>query len=266
MGFIIAGVVLLALAGILLFVRKRSQGHLLEIKFMQSTPVDEIIETHRSIADELGPGGFSQLVETKGVVVCDAPVTGELSGQPCAYYTMQIEERYEETYWEEDAEGRRIERTRSGNQTVASNTVSGQFAVQDGAGRIRINPDGAKLDLQQSVNRFEPMMGGSTLSFGSFSMDFTPTMMPGRRILGYHYSESILPIGRNLYVVGQARDTSGELLITRPEDKTKPFIVSLKSEEEITGGIESKAKWLFIGAIASGAIGLVLIIMGAMKK
>lgn len=265
--YLVIGIVLIVIGIFLLMQRKRTQSHLIEIKSMQSLPLHEIMETQRSIADEIGLGGFNQLVETNGVVVCDEPVTAELSGEHCAYYEMRVEERYEEAYWEKDSEGRDVQRTRTGSQTVASNSQSGCFYVGDGQSRIRIDPDGAKLDLQKSVDRFEPADGGiaGAISFGSFALNLS-SGMSGRRILGYHYSESILPLGKKLYVVGAAKDTAGELAIGKPTEKDKPFIVSLKSEEEITEGIEGKTRWLMIGAIASMVIGIGTIVAGIMTR
>jgi hypothetical protein len=176
---------------------------------------------------------------------------------------MKVEERYEETYWDTDSQGRRTQRTRTGNNTVANNTRSTRFYVEDGNGRILIDPDKAKLDLEQVIDRYEPAQGGSgRLSFGNFSLNLTGGMHSGRRVLGYNYSESILPIGRRIYVIGEASDTRGELTIVKPEDSNKPFIVSLKTEEEVQESIEGTARWLKIGAFALMIIGDVLIVVG----
>ena len=96
------------------------------------------------------------------------------------------------------------------------------------------------------------MGGGSGISFGSFSLSLGMTP-GGRRILGYNYTESIIPIGQRIYVIGEASDSDGALIIKKPREKGKPFIVSLKSEEEIIGSHESSAKWYLVGAIADHA-------------
>lgn len=260
-GYIIASLVLLGLGALLLALRKRALGQLLEIRFLQTTPVPELLELHKSVADEIGAGGFSQIVETRGVVESDAPVTAELSGERCAYYRMQVTERYEETYVERDANGRETVRTRTGNTTVASNTDTARFFVSDAGGRVLLRPDGAKLDTKQILDRFEPVGGGGTITFGGFSMPIGAGTAD-RRVLGYHYAEWIVPLGSTVFVIAQASDRGGELALCRPEDKSKPFIVSLKSEEQVVGAMEGKARWMLIGAIAAALGAVTLLVLG----
>jgi len=260
---LILGIVLAGLGALLLFLRSRAQSHLLEIRTAEKVSIGEILETHGSIVGSIGPGGFSQVVSIDGTLVCDNPIVGELSGRECAYYTMRIEERYEEEYWEQDSDGRDVRRTRTGSATVADNSNRAQFFIADQGGRLELDADGAKMDLETVVDQFQPAMGGvSTLAFGTFSLDFTPGIVSGRRILGYHYSERILPINRTIYVIGDASDRGGVLKVRRPDDRGKPYIISLKSGQEVASGVESKAKWLLIGAVVSFIAGGVAIVAG----
>ncbi len=264
---LILGIILVALGALLLFLRSRALSHLLEIKTAEKLTVHDVIDTRDAIAGSVGPGGFSQVVSVTGTLVCDQPLHGELSERECAYYTMRIEERHEEEYWERDNEGRDVRRTRTGSTTVASNSNAAQFFVEDGSGRLELDADGADMDLETVVDQFQPAsVGISNLSFGNFSLDYSPGMTTGRRILGYHYSEQILPINRKVYVIGDASDRGGELKIRRPDDRGKPYIISLKSGDEVARGMESKAKWLMIGAIASFVAGAIAIAAGAMSK
>jgi len=260
---LIIGVVLLALAGLFFFLRKRTLDKLLELRAMKHAPIAEILDTHSSVSSELGTGSFRLMVETNGTVVCDEPLAAEISGERCAHYSYQVEERYEETYWERDAEGRDVQRTRQSTRTVASGSRTARFHVADGDARILVRPDGARFDLQQSVNSFEPAGMGTAVGFAGFS--FVVSDPHGHRILGYTYRESILPIGVSLYVIGEASDAGGELAITRPGEKNKPFVVSIKSEEEVMQGEQSKATWLMIGTIASALGGVAMIVLGLMR-
>lgn len=264
---LILGIILIGLGALLLFLRSRAMSHLLEVRTAEKLTINEIIETRDAIAGSVGPGGFSQVVSVTGTLVCDQPLHGELSERECAYYTMRIEERYEEEYWERDNEGREVRRTRTGSTTVASNSSTAQFFIADESGRLELDPDGARMDLETVVDQFQPAtIGFSNLSFGNFSLDYSPGMMTGRRILGYHYSEQILPINRKIYVVGDASDRGGDLKVRRPDDRGKPYIISLKSGDEVVRAMESKAKWLMIGAIASFVIGAIAIVVGAMRR
>jgi hypothetical protein len=262
---VIVGIILIALGIVLLIVRRNAQGRLLEIQATPTSPVQDILQSHRDVADELGSGGFSQLVEVKGTIGCGQPITAELSGEPCVYYSMSVEERYEETYQEEDSEGRVRTATRTGSNTVAGNSRSTRFHVDDGTGKIVVDPEGATIHPHQTLDRYEPAIGGPEISFGSFS--FSPGMAHGgRQVLGYNYAESILPIGQRVYVIGEASDSDGDLVIRKPREKGKPFIVSLKSEEEIVGSHRSSTKWYMIGAIAAFAIGAVLMVLGMVSR
>ena len=263
---IIAGIILIALAAVLFFVRKNQQDKLLEIKFVKTSTVSELADLQQSVAAELGAGAFRQQAELKGTCRCDTPLHGELSGQECVYYSMSVSERYEETYTERDSQGRTTTRTRTASTVVSSNTQSVRFRLDDGTGSIFVDPTGASIDAVSVVSKYEPARTGmSALQFGGFSLSLSGLGGGGRRVLGYEYSESVIPLDRNLYVLGDASDSGGELVMVRPQEKGKPFIVSVKSEEEITRGKESAVKWLNIGSIAAAAIGAALIIAGLVK-
>ncbi len=263
-GYIIAGLILAGLGVLLLRLRTRALNQLLEIQFLKTTPMPELLELHKSVADEIGAGGFNQLVETRGVVESDTPITAELSGERCAYYRMEVTERYEETYVERDGNGNEVTRTRTGNTTVASNTNTARFFVSESGGRVLLQPEGATLDTTQVLDRFEPVGAGGTITFGGFSMPIG-TAAANRRVLGYHYAEWILPLGSTVFVVAQASDQGGVLSLRKPEDKSKPFVVSLKSKEQVTNAMESKARWMLIGAFAAILGGFTLVVVGLMR-
>ncbi len=260
MGIVIAGGFLVALGVLFIFLRKKAQDQLLEIKFVKTSTAAELAEMAASIKQELGTGGFRQQTEVKGVIKCDQPLTGELSKQACVYYSMSVSERYEETYYERDAQGNQVRRTRTGSTTVASNSQRVPFHVQDDTGKVLVNPNDASIDAVKVISKYEP---GSrqTISFGSFRFNISGGSSD-RRILGYEFEESIVPLDRRVYVLGEASDSSGELMVQKPEDKKKPFIVSLKSEEELTRSVEGKIKGFMIGAIVCIALGAAAIAYG----
>lgn len=263
MALLIIGLLLLAVGGLLLYLRSRAQGRLLEIGFTQTSTTQEIQELQQQIVAELGIGGFSQIVELKGKLHCAAPLLAELSGQQCAYYTMSVEERYEETYQEQDNEGRTRTATRSGSNVVANNTQSAFFELHDATGAITVNPTGAEIHPRQVVSRFEPFTGGPTITVGGFTLQ-VGAGFGGRRILGYQYTESILPLDSQLYLLGEATDTSGQLTVQKPREK-KPFIISLKTEEELVRGAQGSIRWYLYGAIAALIIGAALIVANLLR-
>ncbi len=261
----IIGIILVAVGVLLAVFRNKQKDRLLDIKFVKTSTAAELTELQQAVAVEIGAGGFRRQAEVKGVCRTEMPLKAELSGQECVYYSMSVAERYEETVTERDAQGRSVTRTQTGSATVASNTRSAPFLLEDDTGRIAVDPSGAKIDGIPAVNRYEPYSPGMTaLKHGSFSLSLQLPGFGGRRVLGYQYNESIIPTGAKLFVIGEASDAGGSLSIRKPEEKNKPFIVTVKSEEDLIRGKESGVKALFYGAIACFVIGAALIIAGVL--
>lgn len=261
---IIIGAVLFGIGALMIVMRGKKKSHLLEIKSIPTSTIQELKETSQLVKEELGQtGGFKQMAEVKGTIRCANPLTAELSKQPCVYYRMQVEERYEETYTEKDSEGKTVQKTRTDTTTVASNTQQVPFEIEDATGRITVNPSGANIEAIQVVNKYEPYTANETsLSFGEFRLNLTLGNTGGRNILGYQYTEYILPIDRQAFVIGLACDTSGELMIQNPGEKGKPFIVTTKSEEELIRGTESTVKTLMVVGIVCFVLGAVALGLG----
>jgi len=263
---IIAGIVLIVIGVILFVVRSLNKKKLFNIKATQTLKTNEIADLCNSVKDEIGPGSFNKVLEVKGVIKCDNPLTAELSGQNCVYYSMSVTREYEETYTDYDQNKRPVQRTRRGSDVISSNSQSVQFFVEDDTGKILVNPNSASLDTVKSVDKFDPAGASmNALSFGSFNISI-PSLGAGRRTLGYRYVEEIIPLNRKVYVLGEASDSSGELMVQKPKDKKENFLISLKSEEELVSGVENIIKWTLIGAIAADAIGVVLLIVGILGK
>ncbi len=259
----IAGVVLLIVGVVLMFIRRAQQSKLFEISTTATSTVQELAKAADYVAERLGEkGSFRQVAEVKGRVRCDSPLTSEIAGQPCVYYAMSVTREYEERYWDTDPQTkRRVQRTRRASETVASNSQRVPFWLEDSTGRIQIIPDGAEMDVAQVVDRFEQggRDGGQTITFGGFTID-VGGFLSGSRTLGYRFRESLLPVDRQVYLLGEAGDSTGELAIQRPQEKGKKFLVSMKSEEELTRSLGSSVRWLLVGAIASGVIGVGLMV------
>ena len=227
-----------------------------------------LTDSASDVAREIGPGSFNQITEVKGKSVCDAPITSELAQKECVYYSMRITREYEEDYWDTDSQGRRTRRTRRSSDTVASNVRSTPFYVEDATGKIKVNPDGCVAVSEKALSKFERgERRTGRQKIGAFSIDFggISPLSGGRRTIGYRYEEDIIPLGRDLYVLGEATDKSGEVQIVKPGDKKKKFIVSLKSEEELIKSTKSASTGLMIGATVSAVAGAVVIVLNALN-
>ncbi len=267
------GLILVVAAVVLFVLSKKSESKAFEMKATETSRVGDLQGLMAEIAADMpggGGSGYSDFVELKGTIVCDQPVTGEMSNQPVALYETRVERQIETRREVRDSQGNvRTEWSKS-TETVSSNRRDATFYLDDGTGRLRVRPEGADLQLETIVDRFEQpsaveqgaslAIGGMRLAVGS---GFGMSMGSDRRTIGYRFIERVLPIGRPLYALGEVADTDDGLVLRKPADKDKPFLLSLKSEEELVRSAESSAKWLRIGAVALGVGGIALAVIGA---
>ena len=258
----IVGIVLCLVGGFLVFSYFKQKKKMEAISGVETTTAAAITEIWQGVSGEIGTGSFEELAEVKGVLECEQPIESEIDKQPCVYYSMQVQRKWEEEYYENDSEGNRQRKTRQRSDTVSSNSRSVPFLVRDDTGTVKVNPTDADIGGERIVDRFEPesAVSGGTISFGNFSFSMGSVgRSGGRRTLGYQFTETILPLNRRVYVLGTASDSSGELIIQKPREKG-PFIISMKSEEELLKSSKSGMTWSMVGAIACFVIGVGCII------
>lgn len=268
MPFLIIGAVLILAAVGMAFGSRSQKRKLQQIKGTETSTSKELADLAASVAKEIGAGSFNQIAEVKGTVECADPLESELSGTRCVRYAMNVTREYEETYWETDDKGHRTQRTRRGSQSVASNARSVSFLVRDSAGTIAVDPDGASFVEEKVFSEYRPGdLRGGGLQFGRYS--FNPgsfaALAGGRRTIGYRFEESAVPVGRPIYVLGEAVDRDGRLRICKPDKKGASFIISLKSEEQLVKGAQSSAMGLIVAAIVAAVLGAAGVVFGVLK-
>jgi len=276
------GLVALAVAALLFFLSRRSDRRVYYLRATETSTVGAIEKLVAEVAADMPDGlatGYEDYVEVKGQVVCEEPLHGEISDEVGAIVeteVVRVAERHEET---RDAQGNVRTEWRKHEETVSSSRRESPFWVDDGTGRLRVKPAGSRgVELVKVMERFEPAganengLGGQvTLSLGRFQMSlgsgrWDPTTS---RTLGYRFTERVLPIGKPVYAIGEVAVSLDEGLLLRPpteEDKQKPFMVSLKTEEEIVKGAEKSAKVMRFIAIVLGVLGLGLAAGGVLGR
>lgn len=225
-----------------------------KLKLLATTPTRNVKSLEMLVKKE---PRAQHLTEVKGTIICDEPLISELSKTNCIYYTMQVVREYEETYHEKDSDGVMRQKTRTNTQTVASNQRAVPFFLDDTTGKIRVEPDSAKMIAEKVLSRYEK--SDNQLRIGNFiiSSDFH---REGQRVLGYRFEEEAIPVDRRVYVVGAATQQQGELCIVAPAERGK-FIISLKSEEELTRSYQAYLKWTGLSALICGSIGGILLMV-----
>ncbi len=252
--FVLAGVAA-AVGALLLLGRASNRAKARQLKTAQHRSIGELQEMAKEIAAELGPGSYNEQVELRGTIECASPLLSELGETPCVHYRMSVSRKYEEQYEEYDQQqDRSVVRTRKGSETVASNTRSCPFVLRDDSGAAEVLPDGASIDLEKSLSTFEPEANlrtlGGGMGYGQFRFSGA-AWSSGRQTLGYELQEWVLPVGRSVYVLGEANDEEGRLRIGKPHDKESKFIISPKSKQALIQGAERAVRGFMIGAVVA---------------
>ena len=197
-----------------------------------------------------------EMVEVKGTVRCDAPLTSEYANKTCVWYSAKVIREYEKR--ERDSHGDM--QTNRTNETVSSNTQLTPFFVEDATGKVEVHLDGADIDAPTILDRFDKKDdtgSGPSISIAGISISAGDS----DRTLGYRYVVQALEVDKPLYVLGAYRE-DGTLGAPTHRDKNRRFIVSHRTEEELKASWGKTAFWLGTSGIATFAIGAVLVIVG----
>jgi hypothetical protein len=264
---IIAGI-LFVIAGLLIFFMRKNLDKIYHMKATETSKVGQLEEMAQSVRADMGegPSHWSEQVEIKGKVDCDQPLKGQFTERPAVVVQTKIVREYEEYKEERDNEGKITRRWVKRSDTLHDDTRDTSFTIDDGSGSIHVSPSGAEYTLDSVVNRFEPpgaMDHGNTLNIGGFSLSLgSMSYGSSRRLLGYRIKESILPVGSDIYALGEVRDGTDGLTLNDPSDKEKPFLLSVKSEEELMQQYGKTANMQKYGAMGLAAVSVGLIVWG----
>jgi hypothetical protein len=267
-GLLIGGAVV-ALIGLFLWMAKsKKEGKSAILSVTETSKVSEINENFESMRSSMGNGNFTHFCEIKGVAWTDTPLTSELAKEKCVYYSSKVVHEYERLEERRDSNGKVTKHWTKKSDVVSDNTkwASG-FGIKDDTGFILIDPAKAEIHPSQVHNNFERGEPGNNAA-NIIASAITQGLMGSsntRRTIGYRYTESAILVNTNLYVVGDANDREGRLQVSKPAEKKYPFIVSTKSETELTGDLDSSIKGLRIGAYICWVVGAGIAVFGLVK-
>ncbi len=210
-------------------------------------------QTRTSSASDVSGLAPGTLVEVTGTLRCGEPLSSEMAGEKCAYYSSKVIREYMERDYDDDDVG-----SDRRSEVVAHNEQFAPFVVEDSTGTVAVNAEGAEMDAKQVVNRFERNTGseGPSISLGGTTIH----LGGGERTLGYRYTETILPVDAPVYVLGTVQQGGG--IGTPSGDEEHRFVVSHRSEEALSQRLGKTVLWLGVGGIASIAVGVVLLAVG----
>ena len=251
--------------GALLFARSQRGRHQ-AFAGTERSGCGDLAQLAQGVSAEAGAGSFRQTCEVGGRAQPgpSGPLTAPMSGQQCVWYRAITTHRSWKMVETGTGQNRRRER-RENSQVVSDEQSEAPLIVDDGTGQVLVDPRGADIDHpEESFDRFEPDTGdehGGGTKFEAFGISITSG--PDGGSLGFQRQETIIRPGRELYVLGEARDSSGTLELGKPQEGGR-FVISGRTEEELTKSAARGASIAGpVGAVA-GIAGIVLIVIGAL--
>ena len=235
-------VIFLVAGGVLLYFRNRTK--------QKSALMSQTETSNASDVSGLAPG---TLVEVKGTLRCEEPLTSEMAEKTCAYYSSTVTREYLERDYHDDNDVGSDRRT----EIIAQNEQFAPFMVEDDTGFVGVHAEGAEVDARQVVNRFDRNTGEGTFSLGGMTVN----LGGGERTIGYRYTESILPVDESVYVLGTVRE-GGTIGSPSSGEEGHRFVVSHRSEEALGQSLGKTALWLGVGGIAALVLGVILLVVG----
>ena len=257
--FIIGGILIIG-GGILgLIVPRKMKNKNIEIKFLKAIPVTELKEILTGNA-EAGLEGYRHYCELKGKAGSGSPQKTPFSKKEVAYYNATLYQVYEETETYRDEKGITRTRVKKSQSQLSNQKSSVPVTLKDptSAAQVYINASqsGLRLDTLKTLDKFEPSSNANKYSF----LDTLKFNALGSRTLGFRMVENTIPLGQSLYLLGEALLEGGKINILAPRDKKKPFILSVKSEDDIVRANNKGANIALIFAILIALAGILIMV------
>ena len=249
--------------GIGLFLAHRDESNkILSLKSARYTNTNELKQISNAIALEIGEGDWRDYIKIWGKITCKKPLVSQLKQESCVYYEMSVTQEYQETI-QKKYKGKLIDSLETKSQVIATQKRSIAFKLKDKWGKVTVNPQEADIDSIEVVNEFHPDNSlGDNISFGDFSLVVKNQSKDNpRKTIGFHYKESILPIGENVLVLGTASDETTKLIISNPINTKRKFIISRKTNDALMAQVKEKAKVNLISMVIFSLIGILLLFL-----
>ena len=198
-------------------------------------------------------GVFIGLVELKGTAESEGPLRSYLAEIPCVEFSWSVQEHWSRTRTETytDSEGKTKTRTKreSGWKTVADGNEQSLFYLQDDCGVIRVDPERAKIQgdrvFSETCGRSDPLYYDKGPAGAVMDSDH-------RR----RFTETAIPLHADLYVMGRSRLREDVVAPEIAHDVDAPmFLISTRSEEQISSGLNWQFRLLGVLAVILGVAG-----------
>src|SRR5918995_2927890 len=160
-------ILFLVAGGVLLYFRNRTKH--------KSALMSQTETSNASDISGIAPG---TLVEVKGTLRCDEPLTSEMAEKICAYYSSTVTREYLRPDYDDDDNDVGSDRR---TEVMAQNEQFAPFEVEDESGSVAVDAEGAEGGARQVINRFDRNTGNEgTFSLGGVNINLSG----GERTIG----------------------------------------------------------------------------------
>lgn len=227
----------------------------------KESSLNDIASTRTSTAADLQArfrrsrsGHTGDRVELSGILEIEGDaLIAPRSETPCAAFDYtRIQEDWERRRntmdWQMNQvmQDRRTERLVYRNQDRRREQLP-RFFVRDDTGRVEVDSEGAQFDLKETDTGFECYTNGTSTE---------------RRI---QHLERCLPMGQQVYVLGYLQNNNGAPLVARyPLGSEQRFLISYRTEEQLTGRARTHSYGLYLAGGLSGGAAVLLVMFAVL--
>lgn len=180
--------------------------------------------------------------EVQGTVVMENPMQTPFGNQACAYYEYEVEKEVRER----NAEGQ----LETNWETAEQDKKMAPFYIEDGSGKIRVEPEGATIEPRDLGER--RFRRGENFSNNILSNILSSVADHNTRV-----TEKALLVNESAYAFGWVSEGPQGLTLKKGD---KDFMISHRSEAEVEKSTARTATGMKVLGIISIIAGIALII------
>ena len=127
------------------------------------------------------------------------------------------------------------------------------FTIDDGTGLVNVDLEGANYPIAFERDTYQTLKMGDNPKFDKFCADRNISMKGLFSKKTFHFSETFLQPGTNLYILGNAKNLPGSdkrrLTMCKDDYYERLFTVSEKSESEVLKTKSGSTFWITISLL-----------------
>lgn len=244
--------VLCGCAAYVLYAFKKANAKSLDISFMQTSSLKDIIDIFSEMAQT--DSNYRHYAEVKVTAHGEHSLKAPFSGQEAIYYSNQCFSVTQETHVTYDSNNKKHTRTSKKEQLLSNDTSSEPIFITDKSYTtpmcLDIQSFGESIELTSACDRFEQKNS-------PFARTHFSGFQSGSNFLGFRLKESILREGQPLYILGELYQMGDTLYFGKAHQANKTSLVSTKSEEQILNDVK-KEKMIAVMAAAGVLIASII--------